>query len=105
MVNRMIDYEAQLNATRARHPWRTACHITIDAADLDGTWELPSLAESDCAGELELIRYTICPSAMAFENSAAAAIEILGTLFISRQSSGPCSLCLLTGVSEGLLGK
>jgi hypothetical protein len=42
---------------------------------LEGTWELPSLAESDCAGELGLIRYTICTSAMAFENSAAAAIS------------------------------
>ncbi len=36
---------------------------------------MPSLAESDCAGELELIRYTICTSAMAFEDSAAAAIS------------------------------
>jgi hypothetical protein len=77
MASRMIDYEAQLNATRARHPWRTACHITIDAADLEATWELPLLAESDCAGELELtrIRYTICTSAMAFEDSAAAAVS------------------------------
>ena len=75
MLSWRIEYEAQLNATRARQPRRAACHITIDAADLDGTWELPSLAESDCAGELELIRYTVCTSAMAFEDSAAAAIS------------------------------
>jgi hypothetical protein len=75
MVSWRIEYEAQLNATRARKPRRAACHITLDAADLDGTWELPSLAESDCAGELELIRYTICTSAMAFEESAAVAIS------------------------------
>jgi len=42
---------------------------------LNDTWELPSLVESDCAGELELIRYTICTSTMAFEDSAAAAIS------------------------------
>jgi hypothetical protein len=80
MVSRMIDYETQLNATRTRRPWRAACHITtgIAAADLDDTWELPSVAESDCAGELELIRYTrpICTSAMAFEDSAAAAAAV-----------------------------
>ncbi len=71
-----MDYEAWLNATRARQPRRAACHITqaVTTADLDGTWELPSLAESDCDGELELIRYTICTSAMAFEDSAAAAV-------------------------------
>ena len=74
-VSWKIEYEAQLNATRTRHPWRTACHITVAAADLDDTWELPSLAEPDCAGELELIRYTICTSAMAFEDSAAAAVS------------------------------
>ena len=74
-VSWKMEYEAQLNATRTRHPWRTACHITVAAADLDDTWELPSLAEPDCAGELELIRYTICTSAMAFEDSAAAAVS------------------------------
>ena len=74
MVNRMMEYEAWLNATRARQPRRAACHITVTTADLDGTWELPSLAESDCDGELELIRYTICTSAMTFEDSAAAAV-------------------------------
>ena len=57
-----------------RNAWRADCAINVAAADLDGTWELPSLAESDCAGERELIRYTICASAMAFEDSAAAAI-------------------------------
>ena len=51
-VSWKMEYEAQLNATRTRHPWRTACHITVAAADLDDTWELPSLAEPDCAGEL-----------------------------------------------------
>ncbi len=54
-------------------------------------------------GELELIRYTICTSAMAFEDSAAAAVS--WELFISRQPSGPRSLCLPVSVSEGLLGK
>ena len=58
-----------------RNSWRSACHITIDEADLDGTWELPSLTASDCGGELELIRYTVCTSAIAFEDSAAAAIS------------------------------
>jgi hypothetical protein len=43
---------------RTRKPWRAVGHITIDEADLHDTGELPSLAESDCAGELELIRYT-----------------------------------------------
>jgi hypothetical protein len=61
--------------TRNACQWRADCAITIEASDLEGTWELPSLAESDCAGELGLIRYTICTSAMAFENSAAAAIS------------------------------
>ena len=75
MLSWRIEYEAQLNATRAQQPRRAACHITINAADLEGTWELPSLAESDCAGELELIRYTVCTSAMAFEDSAAAAVS------------------------------
>jgi hypothetical protein len=58
-----------------RNAWRSDCAITIDSADLNDTWELPSLVESDCAGELELIRYTICTSTMAFEDSAAAAIS------------------------------
>jgi hypothetical protein len=58
-----------------RNAWRADCAINVAAADLDGTWELPSLAESDCAGELELIRYTVCTSAMAFADSAAAAIS------------------------------
>jgi hypothetical protein len=62
-----------------RNSWRSDCAISFEEADLpvDGTWELPSLMESDCAGELELIRYTICQctSAMAFEDSAAAAVS------------------------------
>jgi hypothetical protein len=58
-----------------RSPRRSDCTISFDESALDGAWELPSLTESDCAGELELIRYTICTSAMAFENSAAAAIS------------------------------
>ncbi len=33
------------------------------------------LAESDCAEELELIRYTACTSAISFADSAAAAIS------------------------------
>ena len=37
MVNRMRDYEAWLNATRARQPRRAACHITVTTADLDGS--------------------------------------------------------------------
>jgi hypothetical protein len=58
-----------------RNPWRSDCAIVFEEDDLDGTWELPSLAPSDCAGELELIRYTICTSTMAFKDSAAAAIS------------------------------
>ena len=75
MVCQMIDYEAQLTTTRARNPWRTACHITVDEADTDGTWELPSLTAADCPGELEMIRYAVCSSTMAFEESAAAAVS------------------------------
>ncbi len=68
-VCRMIDCKAQLNADALAcalgipgDSSGAACHITIAEADLDGTWELPSLAESDCAGELrlELIRYMSC---------------------------------------------
>jgi len=58
-----------------RNPWRSDCHITYDEADYDGTWELPSLTAADCDGELELIRYTTCSSAIAFEDNAAAAIS------------------------------
>jgi hypothetical protein len=58
-----------------RNSWRSDCAISFDEADLDGTWELPSLTASECAGEHEMIRYTICMSAMAFEESAAAAVS------------------------------
>jgi hypothetical protein len=105
MLSWRIEYEAQLNATRARQPRRAACHITVTTADLDGTWELPSLAESDCDGELELIRYTICTSAMAFEDSAAAAVAWERSLSLGSRLDRTFSLCLPTSVSEGLLGK
>ena len=59
----------------AQKPWRSGCVITLDEADTDGTWELPSLTAADCDGELELIRYTTCSSAIAFEDNAAAAIS------------------------------
>ena len=59
----------------AQKPWRSSCVITLDEADTDGTWELPSLKAADCDGELELIRYTTCSSAIAFEDNAAAAIS------------------------------
>ena len=59
----------------AQKPWRSSCVITLDEADTDGTWELPSLTAADCDGELELIRYTTCSSAIAFEDNAAAAIS------------------------------
>ena len=58
-----------------RNPWRSDCHITCAEADYDGTWELPSLTAADCAGELEMIRYAVCLSTMAFEESAAAAVS------------------------------
>jgi hypothetical protein len=45
-----------------RNFWQSDYAISVEEADLDGTWELPFLMESDCAGELELIRYTICTS-------------------------------------------
>jgi len=67
-------YDDSVPPPCTRNAWRADCAINVAAADLDGTWELPSLAESDCAGERELIRYTICASTMAFEDSAAAAI-------------------------------
>ena len=59
----------------AQKPWRFGCAITLDEADMDGTWELPSLTAADCDGELELIRYTVCSSVIAFEDSAAAAVS------------------------------
>ncbi len=51
------------------------CTISFDESDLDGAWELPSLTASDCAGELEMIRYAICLSTMAFEEDAATAVS------------------------------
>ena len=42
---------------RIRNSWRLDCTVSFDEADLDGSWELPSLTASDCAGELEMIRY------------------------------------------------
>jgi hypothetical protein len=58
-----------------RNSWRSDCTISFDESDFDGTWELPSLTASDCAGELEMIRYAICLSTMAFEEDAAAAVS------------------------------
>ena len=58
-----------------RNSWRSDCRITCAEADCAGTWELPSLTAADCDGELELIRYTTCSSAIAFEDNAAAAIS------------------------------
>ena len=55
--------------------WRPDCTIFFDESALDGAWELPSLTESDCAGELEMIRYAISMSTMAFEEDAAAAVS------------------------------
>jgi hypothetical protein len=55
--------------------WRSDCTISFDESDLDGAWELPSLTASDCAGELEMIRYAICLSTMAFEEDAATAVS------------------------------
>ena len=49
------------------------CEIIFDEADLEGTWELPSLTESDCAGEHEAICCAVCSSAEAFERTAAVA--------------------------------
>ena len=60
---------------RARRPWRADCTISFDEADMDGTWELPPLTASDCAGELDMIRYTISLSKMAFEEDATAAVS------------------------------
>ena len=62
---------------RARRPWQADCTISFDEADMDGTWELPPLTASDCAGELDMTRYTISLSKMAFEEDAAAAASSL----------------------------
>ena len=59
----------------ALRPWRTECTVSFDEADVEDTWELPPLTASDCAGELDMIRYTISLSKMAFEEDAAAAIS------------------------------
>jgi hypothetical protein len=80
----------------AQRPW-SGCAITVDEADTDGTWELPSLT-SDCAGELEMIRYAIWLSTMAFEEDAAAAVSwehevsLLGRLERARFASQMASL-------------
>ena len=58
-----------------QNSWRRDCTISFDESDLDSTWELPSLTASDCAGELEMIRYAICLSTMAFEEDAATAVS------------------------------
>jgi hypothetical protein len=58
----------------ARRPWRTDCTVSVDEADMADTWELPPLTASDCAGELDMIRYTISLSKMRFEEDAAAAV-------------------------------
>ena len=58
-----------------RSSWRFDCTISFDESDLDGAWELPSLTALDCAGELEMIRYAISMSTMAFEEDAATAIS------------------------------
>ena len=50
-------YDDSVPPPCTRNAWRADCAITAAAAELDGTWELPSLAESDWAGELELIRH------------------------------------------------
>ena len=59
----------------ALRPWRTECTVSFDEADMEDTWELPPLTASDCAGELDMIRYTISLSKMAFEEDAAAAVS------------------------------
>ena len=70
-------------------------------ADYDGTWELPSLTAADCAGELEMIRYAVCLSTMAFEESAAAAGS--QERYVTLAGYRARSICLPHGVSEGLL--
>ena len=59
----------------ARRPWRTDCTVSFGEADMEDAWELPPLTASDCAGELDMIRYTISLSKMAFEEDAAAAVS------------------------------
>ena len=63
------------HCARKSSSWRSDCTISFDEADMDGTWELPFLTASDCAGEHEMICYILCTSAMAFEDSAAAAVS------------------------------
>ena len=90
-----------------QNSWRRDCTISFDESDLDGTWELPSLTASECAGELEMIRYAICLSTMAFEEDAAGACRssLLGARGIVAWPPGTCSLCLPNGVTEASLGK
>jgi hypothetical protein len=47
----------------------------FDEADSDGTWELPSLAASNCAEEYEAIRNAIGSSAEVFERSLCQPIR------------------------------
>ena len=92
-----------------RNSWRSDCTISFDASDFDGTWELPSLMASDCAGELEMIRYAICLSTMAFEEDAAAAVSwehevsLLGRLERARFASQMASLKHYWDTSRGHL--
>jgi hypothetical protein len=81
-----------------RNSWRSDCTISFDESDFDGAWELPSLTASECAGELEMIRYAISMSTMAFEEDAATAVSwehevsLLGRLERARFASQMASL-------------
>ena len=89
--------------------WRSDCTISVAASDFDGTWELPSLTASDGAGELEMIRYAICLSTMAFEEDAAAAVSwehevsLLSRLERARVASQMASLKHQWDTSRGHL--
>ena len=60
---------------RTWDPWRSECDTIFDEADSDGTWELPSLAASNCAEEYEAIRNAIGSSAEVFERSLCQPIR------------------------------
>jgi hypothetical protein len=83
-----------------RSSWRSDCTISFDESDLDGAWELPPLTASDCAGERELIRYTVCASAMAFEDSAAAAISWERSLSLGSRMDRSHSAFQLAAVKD-----
>jgi hypothetical protein len=70
-----IPTQDRLPPQHIQNSWRRDCTISFDESDLDGAWELPFLTASDCAGELEMIRYAICLSTMAFEEDAATAVS------------------------------